>query len=242
FLDPLNGYVGGGDFEPGLWRTTDGGASWVSLSPSGFLGADEPHDMHWIDPNTGIAIGFSGAYRTTDGGAHWSRVHGGPYQSLDFDTPLHGYSRDLSQLVWETEDGGLTWHSIYTPVADYYNDVEAIPSGYLVAGTYGRILGSVSTPTAVEPVRSSPSISLSAGPNPSRGTVRLSLRSPIEDRMELRIVDVQGRTHAHWSRAIGRGGSWELSWDPPTAGVWFVQARGTSGSRAATRFVRLADR
>src|SRR5690606_14393990 len=114
FLDPLNGYVGGGDFEPELWRTTDGGASWVSLSPSGFLGADEPHDMHWIDPNTGIAIGFSGAYRTTDGGAHWSRVHGGPYQSLDFDTPLHGYSRDLSQLVWETEDGGLTWHSIYT--------------------------------------------------------------------------------------------------------------------------------
>ena len=242
FLDPLHGYVGGGETQPSLWHTTDGGASWISRSPSGFLGADEPHDMHWIDLDTGVAVGVNGAYRTTDGGAHWSVTHTGPYQRLDFDTPLHGYSRDLDQSVWETEDGGISWHSIYTPISYYYDDVEAIPSGYLVAGTYGRILGSVSNASTVEPARSSLSVSLTAGPNPARAAVRLFLRSPIEDHLEIRVVDVQGRAHAHWSRSLGRGESVEISWDPPASGVWFVQARGASGARAATRFIRLAGR
>lgn len=243
FIDPLNGYVGGGDVQAGLWRTTDGGASWISLSPSGFLGVDEPQDMHWIDLQTGVAVGGNGAYRTTNGGVNWSWTNGGPYQRLDFDTPLHGYSRDLDPNVWETDDGGVSWHAVFTPISQFYDGVAAIPGGYLVAGHYGRVMGSDSSPAAIETFQRAPGLSLAIGPNPSLGPVSLFLRSSVEDDLEIRIIDVQGRIHSHWSRTIAEGETIELSLDsPPTAGVWFVQAIGESGARAASRFVRLATR
>ena len=102
-----------------LWRTTDGGRSWLlnSLLP------EEPGVMAWASPTTGYLLyGLDTLspvlWRTDDGGATVRRVGpvilspeavletGDPH--IAFTDPLHGVIAGWS-MVLQTSDGGLHW-------------------------------------------------------------------------------------------------------------------------------------
>ncbi|HEX7079139.1 MAG TPA: hypothetical protein VF363_12020 [Candidatus Eisenbacteria bacterium] len=71
---------------------------------------------------------------------------------------------------------------------------------------------------------------LTAGPTPSRGTVRVSLRAAPSARARARVVDVGGRTVRSWSFTLPGSGILAWDWDlrrqaggPAPSGLYFVK-------------------
>ena len=121
-LDMLDDHNGWALTDTAVIRTTDGGASWLTASPSGLSGS--PSSAFYLDAGTAwvVVMGAdptSGTlFHTSDGGATWSSVSvpfGGG--SLKFTDPLHGWelvglSAGMSHeavAVYRTSDGGATW-------------------------------------------------------------------------------------------------------------------------------------
>lgn len=125
-VDRDTAWVGGSD--GGVWRTTDGGATWQDVSPpdtTGLLFRDvEARDA---DHATVLAIGEGDAsriYRTDNGGADWDLVFvndeprafyncldyypGGRY-GLAVSDPVDGRFRIIG-----TDDGGRSWEVLPT--------------------------------------------------------------------------------------------------------------------------------
>src|ERR1700674_3125003 len=88
-VDPTNpsivwagcGRVGDSDSESGLWKSTDGAASWTlfTVTPTGSFGQFPTYAVA-IDPvvpSTVYAGTSVGLYRTTDGGATWINLTNG---------------------------------------------------------------------------------------------------------------------------------------------------------------------
>ena len=110
----------------GVWRTTDGGASWQDVSPPGAAGLLF-RDVEATDATHAqvLAIGEADAsriYRTTDGGATWQRTFtnedpvafydclafwpGGKY-GVAMSDPVDGKFR-----IIETRDSGASWQLV----------------------------------------------------------------------------------------------------------------------------------
>jgi photosystem II stability/assembly factor-like uncharacterized protein len=131
-----------------IYRTEDNGASWEGLSVSG---VDRLRSFDFPNEETGYAVGSqSNLIKTTDGGASWFEVSTDLPDNLNileasFITPDTGWivNRDLSDHLWKTVDGGLTWTSstisqnIRWGGVDFVNDT----LGYLYGGT--SIVGKV---------------------------------------------------------------------------------------------------
>ena len=70
-----------GTHEAGVFKTTDGGATWVRMNKN--LGGMDIHGLAF-DPNSteklhaAVRDGADGIYRTRDGGKNWERVADGP--------------------------------------------------------------------------------------------------------------------------------------------------------------------
>jgi|GEM_PF-3959651 len=100
-----------------VYRTTDGGASWQSLSAG--LPANRRIYALVIDPSRTQTLyaGFDslGVYRTTDGGMSWTSVNAG----IPANTTVRAFAFDPSQTqtlyagtssgVYKTADGGASW-------------------------------------------------------------------------------------------------------------------------------------
>ncbi|MBL8065873.1 MAG: hypothetical protein JNM34_08440 [Chthonomonadaceae bacterium] len=98
----------------GIYKTTDGGTTWVTLS------ATQNADFNCVsrlaispsDPQTLLASTNTGIFRTTDGGATWAQVYTGKTYDVDF-CPTDS-SRAVAGLpsapgAVYSSDGGLTW-------------------------------------------------------------------------------------------------------------------------------------
>ena len=71
------GWVAGD--EGGIWKTTDGGASWDSLANVG----TNLEEVFFVDANVGYIYGSSGSgWKSTDGGATWTALTTGHGTSL----------------------------------------------------------------------------------------------------------------------------------------------------------------
>lgn len=75
-IDRLTGYAvgtlgaGGGGF---VYKTTDGGASWVDKSPAGMAAGSIFKCLHFLDASNGWVAGSQGGiYKTTNGGTNWT--------------------------------------------------------------------------------------------------------------------------------------------------------------------------
>lgn len=124
FIDDSQGWATGspdgvapGD---GLWRTTDGGASWRRVSDATFI------DLCFVDETHGWAVGRapgvgSALYVSDDGGASWARreLDNAPHNlyQVRFVDPRHGfiaagqYGKDHGGWLMATKDGGETWRA-----------------------------------------------------------------------------------------------------------------------------------
>lgn len=108
FADPLVG-----TYVAGIYRSTDGGMSWVSqAAPSG---SGRPADVVFTDLNTGTIVGSEGTIlRTTDGGEIWVAQDSGTLSDLfgvSFLDASQGMAVGASGTIVRTTDGGDTWVS-----------------------------------------------------------------------------------------------------------------------------------
>lgn len=92
-----------------LWRSTDGGVSWVSqkslASPSGWIQA--------VDANTAFLLHEGLLWRTIDGGITWQSIGYGQPDRAHFRTLNEGWGVDGNRIV-RTTDGGKTWNTRFT--------------------------------------------------------------------------------------------------------------------------------
>jgi photosystem II stability/assembly factor-like uncharacterized protein len=141
FLEPDVGFA---TTEKGLYKTTDGGASWtLEISrPGGF------EAVSFADPSAGYVVGRAGgAYRTTDGGLTWQPEAASPstppltLTSIRCADALRCLATTSSgQRLLRTVDGGATWSIVLLP-----DPVEAkaatfsSTTGAVAGGTLGRL-------------------------------------------------------------------------------------------------------
>lgn len=89
----------------GLYRSTDGGASWTQ--------ADLPAtDIAWLAATDGAVVATTedGLYRSTDEGVTWTKADGpqGFMLSVDFEGPT-GMALGQDGRTWRSDDAGVTW-------------------------------------------------------------------------------------------------------------------------------------
>ncbi|MBP1637117.1 MAG: hypothetical protein H6Q10_3691, partial [Acidobacteria bacterium] len=124
---------GGPASEGGIYKTTDGGATWAHLTkglPSNLVGKVGV-DLAPSNPRRVYAIleapgDEAGVYRSDDGGAGWQQVSSRRslvarpfyYTYIDVDPKDENvvYVNNLS--LWKSVDAGVTWRSIPTPHGD----------------------------------------------------------------------------------------------------------------------------
>ena len=88
--DPNIIYIGTGDRDGGdtpgigVYKTTDGGATWTSASTGMGSTTVGCMLMHPLDPNTIIAATKDGIYKTTNGGSTWSLKQAGDFRDVKF--------------------------------------------------------------------------------------------------------------------------------------------------------------
>ena len=110
-----NGAVGGG----GVWKTTDGGASWNQQGVGQIFGAGGfPDIIHFWDANNGVTIGDPNPpgpagnfeiYYTSDGGANWTASAAPPSLADEYGIVEH-YS-SFGDNIWFTTDAGRVFRS-----------------------------------------------------------------------------------------------------------------------------------
>lgn len=123
FSDSLTGYMVGE--QATILKTTDGGASWVTLNTRGVLdtvgsiGMCIMKDVYALNENDVIVTSTTGIYRSTDGGTTWTQVFTASAGHIDFDSSTHGFAT-AEQVnpnlalnnMYETDNGGATWKKI----------------------------------------------------------------------------------------------------------------------------------
>ena len=74
FRDSLVGLCGGG---PGIFKTSDGGVTWVRKF------SQSANDVLWLDNTTAIAMVGVSIYRSTNEGETWSPISSQIFTGLD---------------------------------------------------------------------------------------------------------------------------------------------------------------
>ena len=110
FRDAQTGLVGGekifNDPGPGIFKTTDSGATWVRKFP------DSANDVVWLDSNTAVATVGVSICRSTNAGETWvpapSQISTG---LLDLTLLPNGFIAGVSANgdAWRSTDGGFNW-------------------------------------------------------------------------------------------------------------------------------------
>lgn len=141
FIDELNGFVSGADYDNGaiILKTTDGGETWnnVFSAPGTFCFAWK---LFFVTPKVAYASlecpdGDFKIAKSVDGGNEWSLIHGpsGDYdiQGIGFESPSHGWVAPRKEGLYETYDGGMTWSP--TNHQSNINRFFQVPGGRLYA-------------------------------------------------------------------------------------------------------------
>lgn len=117
-------WAGGVNGRSGLWRTSDGGASWKQIGK----GLPEMNRVVRLivdpgDPQNLYLAAFRGGYRSTDGGESWTPFGGGFAQSSEIESlavtgPKTIYGGNEKGLFRST-DGGESWSEIGEGLPNY---------------------------------------------------------------------------------------------------------------------------
>ncbi|MBC7525222.1 MAG: T9SS type A sorting domain-containing protein [Flavobacterium sp.] len=119
----------------GVFKTSDGGLTWVAQNATAYTGAGAYFDsVHFFDANNGLTIGdpvggeFE-VYKTTDGGTTWTQVPGtslpNPLTNEASYTGGYAYSGTTlwfttsSGRLYKTPDMGTTWTVSQAPLTDF---------------------------------------------------------------------------------------------------------------------------
>lgn len=146
FINNDTGFVGGWNLTSGIngiiYRTQDGGQTWNTTPVSEII-----YDIHFVNDSVGFAGGDAGAvFATSDGGNLWVYKGGigagSDITSLYFYDSLNGFRLKVVGEIQKTNDGGVTWQTIFQSQGGAYypgNSRFRFPLGnigYLTAGGY----------------------------------------------------------------------------------------------------------
>lgn len=151
FVNASTGYVRGDNV---LYKTTDGGDTWVDISISETL--EGISYAHFIEPNIGFLFknGLGpGVWRSTDGGTSWDYIEFELPDDLtfldirdaDFIDDQTGFAIGGTYgYVLKTEDAGLTWSFIETGDDDTFQSID-FANGIVgfAAGWYNSVIMTV---------------------------------------------------------------------------------------------------
>ena len=125
-----------------LFKTTDGGRTWVSQSTG-----TTPllTDVHFLDANNGfLCADDAKVYDTTNGGTSWNATAlSGALNSIDFVTDRQGYVVGAGGAMFKTVDGGANWvdqAQVVSAETFHAVDFPADATTGWVSGTNGTVL------------------------------------------------------------------------------------------------------
>jgi photosystem II stability/assembly factor-like uncharacterized protein len=154
FLDADRGWAVG----QAVWRTRDGGRTWVRLPWTGGT-APELRDVVFRSPTVGFAVGEHCAiWRTTDGGASWKLLRAassrswewfGDLSGIGFASGQSGWAVGSGGLILQTIDGGATWVRRASGTAEELTAVDMVDDQHVWAvGGHACIVGTASVGAA----------------------------------------------------------------------------------------------
>ena len=144
FVSSSTGFISGDD---GIWKTTDGGASWTNVSPNSPTISGST-SCWFLDANNGV-LGFGGCAdstvtfcSTTDGGTTWSSVS---YNHTIADVAVGGigytngayHAAGGSGKHWKSTDGGASWSYLPTGSGGWQEDLVTAAGNIFVASADG---------------------------------------------------------------------------------------------------------
>jgi photosystem II stability/assembly factor-like uncharacterized protein len=130
-------YVSAGGAGGGVWKTTNGGTTWVKQTTASFNTPTDtfPDFINFWDANEGIAVGdpasgYFEIYKTTNGGANWTRLANSPtlpapltgeyayVHNSEVDGNTIRFGTNLGRL-FVSNDKGATWNAYQSPITDW---------------------------------------------------------------------------------------------------------------------------
>lgn len=149
-----------GQPSAGLFKSTDGGASWIWLGtgfPAGNTGnatqfQNQTINVILVDPDpangTVYLASSKGVFTSTDGGVNWTKASGlgGDTRSLALDLSTPSNARILhagasGQGVFTSKDGGTTFKQVLSPTT-------SAVAGALSGGGFNRVVVALAPPTS----------------------------------------------------------------------------------------------
>ena len=112
FSDSLNGYLSTNWNSPEVFKTSDGGETFIDITPTGI--SENVHKIHAVSNNMAVAFSDIKILTTKNGGTTWSTSSYGPGNTyvpndLYFKDTLNGMVGCYWNLMRETTNGGDTW-------------------------------------------------------------------------------------------------------------------------------------
>lgn len=146
FVSPTIGYRV--ELFGSIEKTTDGGKTWTEIFTRDPESSDPFNAIFFLNESVGYK-GGEFLQRTTDGGVSWEKVNWPFYEiiAIHFENEDHGYVVTRGGLVYETNNTGSTWETIFSAPDEIY-DVQFGDNEIFLAGENGFVARMNSTPRA----------------------------------------------------------------------------------------------
>jgi photosystem II stability/assembly factor-like uncharacterized protein len=110
---PATGLIGGG----GLFKSTDGGLTWASLTTTISLGDVARIIINPADDNNVLIGTTTGIYRTINGGNSWAKVYAASNTVQDLDADPSNFNIQYGSInsfgLVKSINGGVTWTTVF---------------------------------------------------------------------------------------------------------------------------------